>query len=75
MGDLGDGKHDGGPDDPRIGIIKVEAKTITYAAARGNFVSRGVEMVQGAVTGEAAKVNKLREVSEEECQQWRTSHQ
>jgi general stress protein 26 len=75
VGDLGDGKHDGGPDDPRIGVIKVEAKTITYAAARGNFVSRGVEMVQGAITGSAAQVNKLREISEEECKQWRASHQ
>jgi general stress protein 26 len=74
VGDLGDGKHDGGPEDPRIGIIKVEAKTITYAAARGNPVSRGVEMVKGAVTGEAAQVNKLREISEEEIQKWRDSH-
>ena len=29
LGDLGDGKHDGGPEDPRIGVIKVEAKTVT----------------------------------------------
>ncbi len=75
VGDLGDGKHDGGPDDPRIGVIKVEAKTITYAAARGNAVSRGVEMVQGALTGSAAQVHKLREISEDECKQWRASHQ
>jgi hypothetical protein len=53
----------------------VEAKTITYAAARGNVVSRGVEMVQGALTGNAPQVNKLREISEEECKEWRSSHQ
>lgn len=75
LGDLGDGKHDGGPDDPRIGVIKIEARTITYAAARGNVVSRGVEMVQGAVTGKVAQVNKLREISEGECKLWRSSHQ
>ncbi|KAF7512857.1 hypothetical protein GJ744_011960 [Endocarpon pusillum] len=75
VGDLGDGKHDGGPDDPRIGVIKVEAKTITYAVTRGNVVSRGVEMVQGALTGSTAQVNKLREISEDECKQWRASHQ
>lgn len=75
VGDLGDGKHDGGPDDPRIGVIRVEAKTIIYAAARGNFVSRGVEMVKGAATGEAPQVNKLREIGEEECKKWREAHQ
>jgi general stress protein 26 len=75
LGDLGDGTHDGGPDDPRIGVIKVVAETITYAAARGNVVSRGVEMVQGVLTGEAAQVNKLREVSVEDCRRWRESHQ
>ena len=74
LGDLGDGKHDGGPQDPRIGIIKVEAKTITYAIARGNFVSRGVEMVTGAITGNAAQVNKLREINEDEIKQYRSSH-
>jgi len=66
MGDLGDGKHDGGPDDPRIGIISVKAVTATYAITNQSFVSRGVEIAKGTVTGEAAKVNKLREVSEEE---------
>lgn len=73
LGDLGDGKHDGGPEDPRIGVIKVEANTITYAISRGNFVSRGVEMVQGAVTGNAAQVNKLREISQDEIKQYRSS--
>ena len=74
VGDLGDGKHDGGPDDPRIGVIRVRARTITYAVNRGNFVSRGVEMVQGAVTGSTPQVNRLREVNEEECTKWRAQH-
>lgn len=26
LGDLGDGKHDGGPEDPRISVIKVVAR-------------------------------------------------
>jgi general stress protein 26 len=66
MGDLGDGKHDGGPDDPRIGIIWVKAVTATYAITNQSFMSRGFEIAKGTVTGEAAKVNKLREVSKEE---------
>jgi len=72
LGDLKDGKHDGGPEDPRIGIIKVEAKTITYAIARSNLISRGYEMVQGVISGEAPQVNKLREISEEEIKNYRS---
>jgi len=74
VGDLGDGVHDGGEGDPRIGVIKVTAKTATYAISRSNPISRGIEMVQGAISGNAAQVNKLREISEQEMQQWRTSN-
>lgn len=31
IGDLGDGKHDGGQDDPRICVIRVKAITAQYA--------------------------------------------
>jgi general stress protein 26 len=74
LGDLGDGKHDGGPDDPRIGVIKVEAKTATYAIVRKNAVSRAAEMAQGVVTGKAPAVNKLRELTEQEIETWRASN-
>ncbi|KAH8597174.1 hypothetical protein B0O99DRAFT_592921 [Bisporella sp. PMI_857] len=73
LGNLRDGKHDGGPEDPRIGIIKVETKTATYAVVRKNAVSRGVEIAQGVVTGKTASVNKLREISEQEVATWRSS--
>ena len=71
VGDLGDGKHNGGPEDPRIGIIKVKAITATYALQKGSAVSRGLGIAKGAITGTAASVNKLREVSEEELEQYR----
>lgn len=74
LGDLGDGKHDGGPEDPRIGVIRVEAKTVTYAVARKNIVGRAKEMVQGVITGQAPAVNKLRELSEEDISTWRRSN-
>lgn len=74
LGDLGDGTHDGGEDDPRIGVIKVQAKTATYAISRSNPISRGIEMVQGVVKGQAAQVNKLREITEQEFEQWRSQH-
>lgn len=66
VGDLGDGKHDGGPEDPRIAIIRVAARTATYAIAVGTSLGRGYEVVKGAVTGQAPKVNKLRELNEED---------
>jgi hypothetical protein len=74
LGDLGDGKHDGGPEDPRIGVIRVEAKTATYAVVRKNAISRAAEMAQGVVTGKAPAVNKLRELSEQEIETWRSSN-
>ena len=69
LGDLEDGKHDGGPEDPRIGVIKVVAKTATYAIAQGTILGRGAEIVKGTMTGSAPKVNKLREISEQELGQ------
>lgn len=74
LGDLEDGKHDGGPNDPRIGVIKITAKTATYAISTGNALTRGVEMVTGAITGNAAQVNKLRELSESELSEWRSKN-
>jgi len=73
IGDLGDGKHDGGPDDPRVALIKVKAKTIQYATSRATAVGSTIELVKGMVTGEAPSVNKLRHLSEEELQQARSS--
>ena len=69
VGDLGDGKHDGGPEDPRIGMIKVNAVTATYAIVNQNIVGRGVEFAKGVATGSAPNVNKLREISEDEVKQ------
>lgn len=70
---MGDGKHDGGPEDPRIGVIRVEAKTATYAVSRKNIVGRAAELAQGVVTGSAPAVNKLREITEQEIVTWRSS--
>ena len=75
LGDLEDGTHDGGPEDPRIGVIKVNAKTATYAIASSTILGRGFEVAKGTLTGSAAKVNKLREISEEEVQQCQSAPQ
>ncbi|KAJ9150825.1 Blue light-inducible protein Bli-3 [Pleurostoma richardsiae] len=71
LGDLGDGKHDGGPEDPRIGVIRVKTASATYAIANKNVVSRLTDVAQGVVSGKPAQVNKLREVNENEVKQWR----
>jgi len=72
IGDLGDGKHDGGPEDPRICVIKVTAKTAQYAISNRTAIGGFTEFAKGVVTGEAPQVNKLRHLSEEELSQWRS---
>lgn len=71
IGDLGDGKHDGGPEDPRIGIIRVKASTVTYAVSNSTTLGSFVELAKGVATGQPPNVNKLRELTESEIQQWK----
>lgn len=74
LGDLGDGTHDGSENDPRIGVIRVKAVSAVYTIVAKNIISRAVEVAQGAVTGKPAAINKLREITESEVSQWRSSH-
>ncbi|EON63828.1 hypothetical protein W97_03056 [Coniosporium apollinis CBS 100218] len=69
IGDLGDGKHDGGPEDPRICVIRVKAVTAQYAINNRTQVGQMVEVAKGIVTGDSPSVNKLRYLSEEEIEQ------
>jgi len=71
LGDLGDGKHDGSENDPRIGIIRIKTNTATYALSGKNFLSRAADVAQGAVTGKPASVNSLREISSADVTAWR----
>ncbi|KAI1097961.1 pyridoxamine 5'-phosphate oxidase [Jackrogersella minutella] len=73
LGDLGDGTHDGSADDPRIGVLKVRTSSVTYAINAKTAVGRAAEIAKGTFTGEPAGVNKLREISEKEVQQWRAT--
>jgi len=72
VGDLGDGKHDGGPEDPRIVLIKVKSVTAQYAVSKRTAVGGLVEFAKSVATGDTASVNKLRQISESELQQWRS---
>ncbi|KAI1445781.1 hypothetical protein F5Y02DRAFT_101239 [Annulohypoxylon stygium] len=73
LGDLGDGVHDGSADDPRIGVLRVKTSSVTYAITDKTLVGRMAEVAKGTITGEAAQVNKLREISEGEVRQWRAT--
>jgi general stress protein 26 len=66
LGDLGDGVHDGGPTDPRIGVIRVEAKAATYAIARKGLIGRAVETGKAVAKGDTPQINKIRELGEGE---------
>ncbi|KAH7031630.1 putative BLI-3 blue-light-inducible Bli-3 protein [Microdochium trichocladiopsis] len=74
VGDLGDGTHDGSENDPRIGIIRVKTETATYSVSDSTLLGFAIEVAKGAVTGRPANVAKLREISESEISQWRSSH-
>ncbi|KAI6356290.1 BLI-3 blue-light-inducible Bli-3 protein [Pyricularia grisea] len=74
VGDLGDGKHDGSAEDPRIGIIRVKMHSAVYSVVNKNFISRAADIAQGAVTGKAPTIQKLREISEDEVLTWRKAN-
>jgi general stress protein 26 len=74
MGDLGDGIHDGGPEDPRICLIKVKAITAQYAVSRRGIIGSAIEFAKGVTTGEVPNVNKLRYLEEAEIQQCKWLH-
>jgi hypothetical protein len=66
LGDLGDGEHDGGPGDPRIGVIRVEAKHVTYVVPAKGTISRAVETVKAAAKGESPAIHRIREITGDE---------
>ncbi|ETS76864.1 Protein bli-3 [Pestalotiopsis fici W106-1] len=72
LGDLGDGKHDGSKNDPRLGVIRVRTSTATYLLTNKTAVTRAAEVARGALTGSPPEIGKLREISELEVQQWRS---
>ena len=74
IGDLGDGIHDGGENDPRIGIIRAKMATAVYSVGNSNALSQAIQVTESTVTGKPPQVNKLREISEDEVESWRANH-
>jgi general stress protein 26 len=66
IGDMGDGVHDGGPKDPRIGVIRLEAKLATHNVTHKGLLGRAYDTVKGAVQGNVPSINGIRELTKEE---------
>jgi general stress protein 26 len=66
LGDQGDGKRDGGPHDPRIALILVEADSVTYSKNDRPMPLVLFQIAKAMVTGEPPKVADLREIRKEE---------
>ena len=64
FGDLGDGKHTGGPEDPRMTLIEVKAKYIVYYVTDVGILGYAKEVIQANITGGVANTGKLRELKE-----------
>lgn len=71
LGDLGDGKHDGGPEDPRIAVIRISAETVSYSISSKGLVGQVVEAVQGVISSQPPAINKLVHLSEKDLQEIR----
>lgn len=75
LGDKGDGVHDGGPEDPRIGIIRVKAHTVTYAIQTSTQIGKIYGIVKGVVTGEVPAFQDIVELSTSDISQARSIKQ
>ena len=62
FGDEG-GERDGGPDDPRLALIFVEAHTVHYMKAKHGTVVTLFELARGMVTGEAPDLGREEQLS------------
>lgn len=68
FGDEG-GDRDGGPDDPRLALILVEAHSVTYSKQDRPMPLVLFSVAKGIVTGQPPKVSDVRELSEGEIRQ------
>lgn len=65
LGDEG-GARDGGPDDPRIALVLIDAQSVVYSKQNRPTPVVLFEMARGYVTGDQPKVSDLRSLDEQE---------
>ncbi|KAJ5737876.1 cytochrome P450 [Penicillium malachiteum] len=73
FGDLDDGVHDGGPDDPRIGVIRVKTTQAAYAIVGDGMLGKDASQFTGSAK-DVPRINKLRLLTKEELQEWRDAN-
>jgi general stress protein 26 len=72
LGDEG-GDRDGGPSDPRIALVLVEAQSATYLKSHHGKAVTLFSVVKGAVTGERPHVGTSAELNRAELRQGRAN--
>ena len=65
LGDEG-GNRDGGPDDPRIALVLIEAQSVIYSKQDRPTPLVLFELAKGVVTGSQPKVSDMRSLDEQE---------
>ncbi|KAM0717473.1 hypothetical protein Q7P37_007325 [Cladosporium fusiforme] len=73
FGDLKDGVHTGGPEDPRMKLIEIKAKYISYWKHEVGGLGFAKEIIGANLTGGVANTGTLRELKEDEIAQARKS--
>lgn len=73
FGDLGDGVHTGMPEDPRMALIEIKAKYISYWKSTSTSVGFLKEVTQASLTGQVADTGINRQLFEEDIQKARES--
>ena len=66
FGDLGDGVHTGGPEDPRMALIEVKATYIAYWKSTSTSIGFIKEVAQASITGKVADTGVQRELTSED---------
>lgn len=71
FGDLGDGVHTGTAEDPRMTLIEVKSKYISYWKSTVTTLGFAKEVALGAMTGKVANTGVLRQFLEEDIKKMR----
>lgn len=71
FGDLGDGVHNGTPEDPRMAIIELKAKYISYWKATVGTLGFIKEVAQASMTGKVADTGVQRQFLQDDIEAMR----
>lgn len=71
FGDLGDGVHNGKPEDPRMALIEVKAKYISYWKSTVTSLGFMKEVAQASFTGQVANTGVTRQLVQEDIEEMR----